>query len=208
MATSGLVASVYKARLNLLNQLEKQGFDIKSYIGFSINEVNSMLRYDQLDMELSSTNSKKKVFVKFYLAKALRPTNITELTESLFDIEKKLLQNDHLIIITNNDPNETIIRTLNDIWQKNKYYIAILSLKRLQFNILEHTLVPQHTVLQDNDAEEVKKTYNILDDSQLPEISRFDPVALAIGLRPGQICRIIRNSKTAITSEYYRICIP
>ena len=208
MATSGLVASVYKARLNLLNQLEKQGFDIKPYIGFSINEINSMFRHDQLDMELSSTLNSKKVFVKYYLEKALRPANILELQDNLFEIEQKLNPTDHLIIITANDPNETLIRTLNDIWQNNKYYIAILSLKRLQFNILEHTLVPQHSVLSEESANEVKQMYNIIDDSQLPEISRFDPVALAIGLRPGQICRIVRNSKTAIKSDYYRICIP
>ena len=40
----------------------------------------------------------------------------------------------------------------------------------------------------------------------MPQISRYDPVAQAIGLRPGQICKITRPSKTAITSNYYRIC--
>jgi DNA-directed RNA polymerase subunit H (RpoH/RPB5) len=207
MATSSLVSSVYKGRLNLLKQLEQQGFDIKPYIGFSINEVNSMIRYEQLDMELTSSLNNKKVYVKFYLDKALRPVNINDLTSSLFTIEQKLSQDDHLLIISNNEPNDTLIRTLNDIWQKNKYYVAILTLKRLQFNILEHTLVPKHKVLSDIQVAEIKSTYNILDDSQLPEISRFDPVALAIGLRPGQICHITRNSKTAISADYFRICI-
>lgn len=207
MATSSLVSSVYKARQNLLKQLEQQKFDTKPYIGFSINEINSMIRYEQLDMELTSTSNNKKVYVKYYLDKALRPVNITDLTNSLFTIEQKLGQDDHLLIVTNNEPNDTLIRTLNDIWQKNKYYVAILTLKRLQFNILEHVLVPKHNVLTDDEVEKIKKTYNIIDNSQLPEISRFDPVALAIGLRPGQICHIKRNSKTAITADYYRICI-
>lgn len=207
MATSSLVSSVYKARQNLLKQLEQQNFDTKPYIGFSINEINSMIRYEQLDMELTSTSNNKKVYVKYYLDKALRPVNITDLTNSLFTIEQKLGQDDHLLIVTNNEPNDTLIRTLNDIWQKNKYYVAILTLKRLQFNILEHVLVPKHNVLTDDEVEKIKQTYNIIDNSQLPEISRFDPVALAIGLRPGQICHIKRNSKTAITADYYRICI-
>ena len=46
-----------------------------------------------------------------------------------------------------------------------------------------------------------------MDNSQWPEISRFDPVAQAIGLRPKQVCKIIRSSETSITNEYYRICI-
>ena len=42
---------------------------------------------------------------------------------------------------------------------------------------------------------------------QWPEISRFDPVAQAIGLRPKEVCKIIRSSETAITSTYYRMCL-
>ena len=56
------------------------------------------------------------------------------------------------------------------------------------------------------EVEEVKKRYNIKE-NMFPEISRFDPVALAIGIRPGEICKIDRPSKTAIKSIYYRICI-
>ena len=51
------------------------------------------------------------------------------------------------------------------------------------------------------------KKYNITDKIQFPDISRFDPVARAIGLRPGQLCKITRYSKTAIETFYYRICI-
>jgi DNA-directed RNA polymerase subunit H (RpoH/RPB5) len=56
--------------------------------------------------------------------------------------------------------------------------------------------------------EKVKARYNISDNSQVPGISRFSPVAQAIGLRPGEMCKIIRPSRTAITSEFYRICSP
>ena len=53
---------------------------------------------------------------------------------------------------------------------------------------------------------EVKKRFNI-EESMFPEISRFDPVSMAIGIRPGDVCRIDRSSKTAIKSIYYRICV-
>jgi DNA-directed RNA polymerase subunit H (RpoH/RPB5) len=51
------------------------------------------------------------------------------------------------------------------------------------------------------------KKYNISDMTQFPDISRFDPVSQAIGLRPDQLCEITRSSKTAIESKYYRVCI-
>jgi len=40
----------------------------------------------------------------------------------------------------------------------------------------------------------------------LPDISRFGPVAQAICIRPGEICKIQRSSRSAITSDFYRIC--
>jgi DNA-directed RNA polymerase subunit H (RpoH/RPB5) len=51
------------------------------------------------------------------------------------------------------------------------------------------------------------KKYNIINKGQFPDISRFDPVARVIGLRPGQLCHIVRPSKTAIEANYYRICV-
>jgi DNA-directed RNA polymerase subunit H (RpoH/RPB5) len=58
-----------------------------------------------------------------------------------------------------------------------------------------------------SEVKEIMKKYNITDTIQFPDISRFDPVARVIGLRPGQVCNIIRPSKTSIEANYYRICI-
>ena len=112
-----------------------------------------------------------------------------------------------MIIIVKDEPNDTLIRNLKDLWEQNKYFIRVITRKRLQFNILEHEYVPQHIIMTQEETEELFKAKNILDKSNLPEISRFDPVALVIGIRPGQVCKIIRNSRTAISTNYYRICV-
>ena len=52
----------------------------------------------------------------------------------------------------------------------------------------------------------LKKKYNIVDDSQIPTISYFDPVSLVMGIRPNNIIKIERYSRTSINSIYYRIC--
>jgi len=41
----------------------------------------------------------------------------------------------------------------------------------------------------------------------MPQISRFDPVACAIFLRPGDVCKIIRYDKISFENEFYRVCI-
>ena len=43
--------------------------------------------------------------------------------------------------------------------------------------------------------------------NQFPEIERFDPQALALSLRPGQVVRIQRDSVTALNTIYYRVCL-
>ena len=117
-----------------------------------------------------------------------------------------LTKNDTLIIVIKQEPHEPLLNILKQIWEQEGIFIMIYNLERLQFNILEHAYVPKHTILNDSEANEMKKRYNIVKNTELPEISRFDPVAQAIGMRPGQLCKIIRPSKTAITADYYRIC--
>jgi DNA-directed RNA polymerase subunit H (RpoH/RPB5) len=97
---------------------------------------------------------------------------------------------------------------LKNIWEKEHKYINVFNIKRLQYNILKHELVPPHVVLTKEEAKEVKTKFNITDDSQIPDISRFGPVAQAICIRPGELCKITRSSRSAITSEFYRICSP
>jgi DNA-directed RNA polymerase subunit H len=127
--------------------------------------------------------------------------------DDLFILTETLKKTDTLFIIIKDDPNETLVNELKHIWESEGIFIVVENIKRLQFNILNHTLVPPHSVLIDSEVNEVMKRYNITDKSQFPDISRFDPVARVIGLRPGQVCKIIRSSKTAIEANYYRICV-
>lgn len=211
--TSSLISAVYKSRNILLELLNMQGYSIKDYEGFSVNEVNIMKSNNQLDMILEkeeideSTKRKNKIYVRYYLAKSIRPQNLQEMIDDLFIVEDILTKNDTLLIVVKDEPNETIINTLKHIWEKDNIFIILYSLKRLQFNILNHALVPPHRIIKNDELINIKKRYNIMDDNQLPEISRFDPVAQAIGMRPGNICEIIRPSKTAIYAPYYRICV-
>lgn len=206
MADSSLDSQIYSARTNLLSQLKSQGYDVNGYIGFTLTEINAMVRYEQLDFVVEKENG-QKTFVKFHIAQALRPAQIKDMVEAYYNIEETLTKNDNLYIITMNDPNDTLIKMVNNIWLRDGIYVMINSVPRLRFNVLEHSLVPKFTVLNEEEDKEFRKKYNITNNSQIPNISRFDPVAVAIGMRPGQICKILRPSRTAITAPYYRICV-
>ena len=216
MATQNLskiISSIHISRQNILNLMARQGYNVDDYSNFSINEVNTMKQNNQLDMLLEMkdenpiTKRKNKIYIRYYLAKTIRQVNIQDMIDDLFNLEQILSKEDTLFIITKDDMNETLMNDLKHFWEKDGIFIVIQSIKRLQFNILEHSLVPNHRVMLDNEVETVMKRYNIKDKTQFPDISRFDPVAQVIGLRPGKVCHITRQSKTAIVSDYYRVCI-
>ena len=208
---STIVSKVYKARQTMLTQLELRGFNTSNYNNFSINDVNIMLQNKQGDMLLENEKN-HKVYVKFCLninkSSQIRIKYIYEIIEDLFNfIEDPLNKDtDQVIFVTKSDPNDSLIDKIKQIYNKEGIFITIYSLARLQFNILEHSLIPPHTILSEEEKHALIKKWNIVNESQFPEISRFDPISLAIGIRPGQLCKIIRKSKTAITSNYYRKC--
>ena len=212
--SSVLISNIFNSRNTILELMDTQGYNINDYANFSINEVNSMKQNNQLDMLLetddknvTTENPKKKIYIRYYLTVRPVAKNIQEMIDDLFIITETLKKTDTLFIIIKDDPNETLINEIKHIWESDGIFIVIESIKRLQFNILKHTLVPKHRVLLESETIEIMRKYNITDKIQFPDISRFDPVARAIGLRPGQVCHIIRPSKTAIEANYYRACI-
>jgi len=205
-STTETIQKIYTSRNNLIDILQERNFNVSEYNEFSINEINIMVTNNQLDLLLENTSNSQKIFVKYYLGKSLRPNNINDIVDDIYNLEVILSKNDELLIIVKDDINDSIKSTLIQIWNEHKIYISIISIKRLQFNILKHTLVPKHYVVTDDEKTTIKEEYNITNDSKFPEISRFDPVAITIGLKPGQLCEIVRPSNTAITSKYYRLC--
>ena len=200
------IISIYKARKNLLEILKHRGFDISPYDNFSINEIGIMLETNQLDMLLEKPSTKKKIYVKFYVTKVLKTQNIFDMVEDLFHLENILSKKDDFIIVTKDEPNDNLNQNVKDIWMSDNIYISLLNIKRLQFNILEHDLVPPHRKLDETEKEDFKRKYNILYDNQIPDISYFSPVSLVMGFRPGDIIHIKRKSRTSIETDFYRIC--
>ena len=69
-----------------------------------------------------------------------------------------------------------------------------------------HVLVPEHSILSEEESRDLLKKYNIRPD-QLPKILHTDPGVVAIGAKPGQIIKIIRKSQTARQAIVFRFII-
>jgi DNA-directed RNA polymerase subunit H (RpoH/RPB5) len=206
------IQQIVKSRTNVINQFEEQGYDVSKYRDFSNHEVSVMDEHDELDMIFEHKVTKHKAYICYHLNKPLpfysRFKNIDEIIEEIFKDEDNnpFTKEDTLYIIKKEEPNSIMNDKLKDMWERDGIFVVVQSIKRLQYNILKlEKIVPyQRMITEEEKTELIKK---ITDVEYLPTISRFDPVAKVLCLRPGMISVSERPSKTAIIEKYYRLCI-
>jgi len=211
-STRSYVKQIYISRQNLIGYLSKIGFDCASFEQFSIEDIELMKKYNQLNFKVTNAETTESCYVLYKLddsfkQNVVKRNNIEQCIHEIYDESVNIENNDTLIIVTTDYTQESIHKVLKNIWENQKKFIVILTLANLQINLLKHTFVPKHTKLTDEEKVELYKKYNINDDSQLPQISRFDAAAKSIFLRPGQVCKITRYDKISLMNDYYRICI-
>lgn len=204
------------ASKNELKKIMKSFHTITSYLENSSFEDNTipheekdipveMFRDEQL---FYSERNGEKIFIFYEIHKnSFSKKELSSLISRFFETgDNPIQKQDHVIIIVNDYTIDSIRDVLKNDY--SQYYIQIFTLDQLQYNILEHSFVPKHIKLNSSEKKELFEKYNITKDKQLPQISQFDPVARAIFLRPGQVCKIIRYDKISLENEYYRVCVP
>jgi DNA-directed RNA polymerase subunit H len=74
------------------------------------------------------------------------------------------------------------------------------------FNIFGHVLVPKHEIVPAEEREKLLNQYRV-QPYQLPRLKASDPGAKAIGAKPGDVVRILRDSPTAGKYTSYRYVV-
>lgn len=204
------------ASKNELKKIMRSFHTITSYLENSSFE-DSTIPHEEKDIPLEmfkdeqlfySERNGEKIFIFYAIHKnSFSKKELSSLISRFFETgDRPIEKEDHVIIIVNDYTMDSIRDLLKNDY--SHYYIQISTLDQLQYNILEHSFVPKHIKLNPSEKKELFQKYNITKDKQLPQISQFDPVARAIFLRPGQVCRIIRYDKISLENEYYRVCVP
>lgn len=207
------LSKLYKSRTNIIYYLTEMGYDCSSYENFSMEELDVLQKNDCLDFLV--LKEKEKCYIKYMTedsntknpANSVKKLNISNIIDEMFMQEGILTEKDTLVLITNEYSTESIHKALKNIWELKRLYVVLFDLKQLQINVLKHKLVPKHIKLLPLEKVNLYEELKIEEDSQLPEIGRFDPVAKTLFLRPGEVCKIIRFSKISFTDPYYRVCV-
>lgn len=74
------------------------------------------------------------------------------------------------------------------------------------FDIFDHVLVPKHEVLTAEERERLLAEYKV-EAYRLPFIRASDPAVRAIGAKPGDVVRVVRDSATAGRYVAYRYVV-
>ena len=213
MPISSKLDVIAKSNTIVLDQLAKQGFDVDPHYA-PMSELRAMVNYDMvITEEITDANasSYKQVHVKYLIDATARFIGgaINSISQDLFTSTLKP-ETDHILFIVNAKMSDNSVESLHTIanlmWAQHGWFIVIIPINMLQFNVLAHEKVPPHRIMSRGKIDKVNYKYCIKD-SEYPSISRFDPVARAIGMRPGNICKIMRKSATAINAPYYRRCV-
>ena len=88
--SSSLFSQLYKSREVLISILKTIGYDTSGYDNFTSNEVHSMLNNKQLDMLITNEETNKKIYYKYHLHTKIRPANVLDYIEDIFNIEEVL----------------------------------------------------------------------------------------------------------------------
>ena len=200
-----------KTRCILTEMLEYRGYDVSNISPFTTFTGTDKL--DKLSINLSKNG--KELIQVHYEVESTR-TNHKKLTKRIEDIISKLDSPEKskdltIIFLVRDGMTPSVKEAIRLLSQKYGVFIQIFPIRNLMYNCTKHKSVPQHIRITKTEYEVYLQDFldslHIESLENLPKIFDTDPVAMFIGLRPGEMCKIIRPSMSAGEHIVYRYCV-
>ena len=204
------ISKIKLARNTVCEMLEDRGYElegIKEKIkGMNTQETKELLNNNDLDINVVHKDNKDNLLtVKFFL-KGKKKLNESDLKRESALVSESLgfgniyKGTPNIIMISREKPPSNVYNVITAEPYKN---VQIFRLSELLFNPTKHALVPKHTLLNNEEAKDIC-LFTKSDRKDFPKINKDDPIAKYYGMKPGDICRIERNSETSGISYFYR----
>ena len=213
---------IYRSRKVILDMVERRGYDTGDYQHFTIEDINTMMNLwtstktaqkytvTPLDMICKHKEEEKYLHVRYFFSAKLKVNTVENILNTMIEEEQFNTEEDEVLCIVDEKiSNEAMFdNQLDGLFKKmdNKYYTQIFEISKLIINIMEHEFVPEHTIISKEEKQKLLERFDIATFTQLPIILKSDPVAKFIGMRRGDVCKIIRPSETSGRYEMYRYC--
>ena len=214
----GLIDTIYRSRVTLLNMLDARGYNTEPYRRFSPAEIEMMIGDDQvgtaLRMDLvrreGSGPEKCVVVYRFQKQKSKLATLMAEIRDDDVPEEYKIVPETTEVIVILNEPIVDAFHTLAyQQYKLHKLRIRFFEAKRIITDPSSFVIVPKHEKIEEEEARKVMNELYLKAKKQLP-IIRFheDPQARWLGLLPEDVVKITRPSPMAGEYIVYRVCRP
>jgi len=206
-----LTNCINTSRTTILEMLELRGYDISSISNNLL--ITNETDQDKLAIKVKNEDANEITHVYYNISNTR--TNHKKLSSKVESIMKTINEENkrknteiNIIFIVLDLITPSVREVIKILNKKYNIYMQVFPIKQLMFNVTKHRIVPKHI--------RIKKLANVKDFLQslhidtlekLPKILSSDPVAMFIGLRPGELCKVIRPSQSAGIHNVYRYCI-
>ena len=168
--------------------------DIENYIKNKLDEIND----SELNIDIKNTDDTITIYAVKYV-----PYDITSINKSYGSFDFVENHKNHFIILVFKSINRKTIQKIHLVQDNVEIFLE----KELMINLIDHELLPKNLVkLSPDEKNKVFDEYLCTGD-QLPRMLNSDPLAKYYNLKPGDVCKITRYSKTAGFIPFYRIVI-
>ena len=198
--------SIYSAFKTCLEMIEDREYyvsnDLKELTKIELKEKYTQNPNEGLCMIFTKKDDNEKILVAFKMDK--RPLKKEDLTMFVKNMKDKNIKRGIVIGREKNSAiNKRFIVELNFKTEFNIEYFDIIS---LEFNITKNEIVPKHFLVSCFEKKMILKKYKTKE-NKLPKILITDPMACYLGLKKGDMVKILRASPSIGFYAYYRICV-
>lgn len=204
------VNKLLQSRKVIMEILENRGYPVSEINILSREEIKLMYLNKQLDFQVKDEHNGKTLYVKYLITGKVRNSSLKKyLDEIIGDFESEGgfdPLNIEFIIVLDHKINDSLEKMIDYFYFQKNIYINLFHIDSIRVNLTKHHLVPEHVKIEPDDFKEIKKKFNLNSRYQLPIINRKDIIAKYIGLKPGEICKIVRPSITSGEYIAWRCC--
>ena len=192
---------LFKARKTVLEMISDRGYSVPESENISFEQFEIKYNNKNIDIYIDDAILSKKIYIHFYnenknFSKSDLKTLIQNCMKNYND------ETMDIILILKEKENSAITKELatNDAYKNIEVFLK----KHMLFNVTHHFLVPKHSILSKEEEEKMLEMYNTTK-GKVPKIPKDDPIVKYYGMKPDQICKIIRKSPSVGESVYYRL---
>ena len=202
-----LLPKLYRVWNTLIQMLEDRGYTIQDDCKFSTyNEWKNKYKDNQKSINHLFYKKKekneaepKRLYFEYLERSKVNGNDIENFIKQM--IEGKVCAG---IIVVSGQLTSQAKQKINET--DTVLQLQCFNISELMVNITKHSYVPKHVLLSEEDKNTLLKRYRIKE-NQLPKILTTDPIAKYLGLRKGNVVKIIRDSETAGKYVTYRITV-